>query len=77
MQAVAAISLVAAQSLEASLDYFQYHQDFQVAMIASPRRLKARILTMKPYVTICIICNYTHKMQNMQNMHNMQDMHDI
>ncbi len=42
------ISLAAAQSLEAALDYFQYHQDFQVAMMASPRRLKVRILTMKP-----------------------------
>ena len=48
MQAVAAISLAAAQSLEAALDHFQYHQDFQVAMMASPRRLKVRILTMKP-----------------------------
>ena len=43
---VAAIS--AAQSLEAALDYFKYHQDFQVAMMARPRRLKVRILTMKP-----------------------------
>ena len=42
MQAGAAIS--AAQSLEAALDYFQYHQDHQVAMVARPRRLKVRIL---------------------------------
>ncbi len=48
VQAVAAISLAAAQSLEAALDCFQYHQHFQVAMMASPRHLKVRILTMKP-----------------------------
>ena len=48
LQAVAAISQAGAQSLEAALDYFQYHQDFQVAMKARPRRLKVQILTMKP-----------------------------
>ena len=48
MHAVAATSLAAAQSLEAALDYFQYHQDFQVTMMARPRRLKVRILTMNP-----------------------------
>ena len=40
VQAGVAISQAAAQSLEAALDYFQYHQDFQVAMMASPRCLK-------------------------------------
>ena len=48
VQAVAAKSLAATQSLEAALDYFQYHQDYQVAMMARPRRLKVRILAMKP-----------------------------
>ena len=44
VQAGVAISQAAAQSLEAALDYFQYHQDFQVAMMARPRRLKIRSL---------------------------------